>query len=344
MIQCVDGTRGLLQDARDFFVVLLSSAISRMGGENFGPSRSWPRNVNCVVKNQPFFVMCQSVRIKPAVNHLHRIMQLLVKEQGAVHTDTVFANGYKKNVYYTIKAQPFIVRLALQSNDDSSTQLDPDGVEVKLYYDVTPPKEVDEALRKPLSYLFKHRDKDTGHITLEVCISLLTTQVQGTLFILEFVYKQQDLTVSVMSEPIRVISKLRAHHKTKTKMVRKPSPRPSDDLCLAFHQMEEHAADLLDQLQILTSDRSRSSSLGDLSEHSSDRDREHGSLLASFMMFMRASQGIERQEQERRMKSILQGDAELSSSFSEMADLFQVCSLMETEGDGKHFTESNICL
>ncbi|PRP89107.1 hypothetical protein PROFUN_01827 [Planoprotostelium fungivorum] len=270
-------------------------------------------------------LMSVNPRTTPACSRTQRQrhMQLVLTEQRSLHTEILPDNGLRKAVHYVIKAQPFSIKRRLED----------ERLRLRLFYDISPPKEVDTINRKPMTYEFKESTEEES--TVDVCIHILSTQVQGALFFIEFTYSSPRGILMTRSSLIRVVSKLRVDTK--------PKPNSNAWVQLAISRLEDTASQIAKDLQNISGYRCREQQTQkkrDIEDQPKVRPnkiklfaepqetkRSEGKLLSTFRDFNLLSQGIDRAEQEERLRTLLEEDPTLTPPFHEFAQLFQACSM-----------------
>eukprot|EP01129_Flabellula_baltica_P014774 TRINITY_DN717_c0_g1_i3.p1 TRINITY_DN717_c0_g1~~TRINITY_DN717_c0_g1_i3.p1 ORF type:complete len:354 (+),score=85.52 TRINITY_DN717_c0_g1_i3:61-1062(+) len=133
------------------------------------------------------------------------IPAITITKQHSLFEEIVVKNGCKKNVNYIVKNTPFTIDYSLVNM--------PVGVNFKnarvccsLLYDLKSKKEVDFITKKPLEYVV-HPSDDGETCTIEFRVKVLTTQLEGSFFLINTVFEKGDLKVSVESQSIKAVSK-----------------------------------------------------------------------------------------------------------------------------------------
>eukprot|EP01133_Synstelium_polycarpum_P002919 gene2919-3356_t len=149
-------------------------------------------------------------------------------------------NGVQKNVHVVVKNNPFILTLSLLDPTLNFHQLSP---EVQLVYDSENLKEVDSATMKPLEYKTR-ANEDGDQLTVELRIKVLSSQLEDMLFrarvrIIDPRTRKDIPSLSVVTHPIRVVSKPDQVKKKAKKRKRAPTDSLMDTLNRIEHQQKE---------------------------------------------------------------------------------------------------------
>lgn len=131
-------------------------------------------------------------------------------KQTSLSCDRFCDNGTEKNLHYVIKNNEFSVLVELP--DDVKTQTFSQlSLEANLLYDCSPkPKEVLQVRQRPYKYKGIVERGDPRKCTLQVSISILSSQHEDMNFVLEIKAKDtttNSIVASGFSEPVQVISK-----------------------------------------------------------------------------------------------------------------------------------------
>ena len=145
--------------------------------------------------------------ISPAHNTHHTMLKdvhLVISQQGSLEQEKVYKNGASKNVHAVIKNIPFQFELATSSPSFSFHKAPP--VEAKLLYDCAgSEKTVDFVKAAPLEYACKISPKGDS-VTVDMKLSVLSSQHEDMFFLVKFSFKGNS-TASIISDPIKVVSK-----------------------------------------------------------------------------------------------------------------------------------------
>jgi hypothetical protein len=154
----------------------------------------------------------QIVRPKPTPlfssfpSYLFEIMAkstMIVIKQGSLHQDKTSKNGVTKNMHMVVKNTPFCITVG---SSDSSFDFSTAKMEASLLYDSEERKAVPFLQKLPLEY-FTHLNASGDQVTVEFRIKVLTSQYEGSLFLLKIEATNDKGTISTISESIKVVSK-----------------------------------------------------------------------------------------------------------------------------------------
>lgn len=138
------------------------------------------------------------------------ISSLKFLKQTSLSVDRFSDNGVEKNLHYVIKNNEFSVVVELPDNVEN-TNFNRLAIEAQLLYDCSPkPKEVLQVRQKPYKYKGIVERGDPRKCTLQVSISILSSQHEDMNFLLEIKAKDSETNKVVatgFSEPVQVISK-----------------------------------------------------------------------------------------------------------------------------------------
>ncbi|EGC33818.1 hypothetical protein DICPUDRAFT_98447 [Dictyostelium purpureum] len=166
--------------------------------------------------------------------------RIVITQQTCLVEEKFSKNGVQKNVHVVVKNNPFLLTLSLLDNSLNFHQLTP---EVQLVYDSESLKEVDSATVKPLEY--KTRANEEGdQLTIELRIKVLSSQLEDMLFrakvkIVDPRTRKETQGLSVITHPIRVVSKPDQVKKKAKKRKRAPTDSLMDTLNRIEHQQKE---------------------------------------------------------------------------------------------------------
>ncbi|KAF2075675.1 hypothetical protein CYY_002988 [Polysphondylium violaceum] len=166
--------------------------------------------------------------------------RISITQQTCLVEEKFSKNGVQKNVHVVVKNNPFILTLTLLDSSLNFHQLTP---EVQLVYDSESLKEVDSATVKPLEY--KTRANEEGdQLTVELRIKVLSSQLEDMLFrakvkIVDPRTRKEMSGLSVITHPIRVVSKPDQVKKKAKKRKRAPTDSLMDTLNRIEHQQRE---------------------------------------------------------------------------------------------------------
>eukprot|EP01092_Planopodium_desertum_P012854 TRINITY_DN6095_c0_g1_i1.p1 TRINITY_DN6095_c0_g1~~TRINITY_DN6095_c0_g1_i1.p1 ORF type:complete len:317 (-),score=17.24 TRINITY_DN6095_c0_g1_i1:212-1162(-) len=148
--------------------------------------------------------------------------ELTLLYQEAPATEKFAKNGTTKNVNLVVKKVPFTIIIGSKG---STVDFNVSHIAAMLIYDHPDRKEVDFVKTAPIEYETDIA-KDGKKVTILMKILVLSSQLEGSFFLLKFHAKDSfnpaAPSLSVMSEPIRVVSK---PSQLKVKEKRKRQPR-----------------------------------------------------------------------------------------------------------------------
>lgn len=198
---------------------------------------------------------------------------LVMLRQNSLSVEQVYKNGISKRVHVVVKNHPFLLQVGLSGPSYQGQRLDFHRfpVEARLVYDCDQFKEVAFVKMKPIE--FKSNVNDRGdQVTVEIRPKVLTSQLEDMLFRVKIVVldpTKPHQHYSVLSEPVRVVSKPEQVKKKKAPAAPKPKKeiekkqpeepkRPVEEL-LAEHlaKIESNVNQQEVLLNILTSRTSR---------------------------------------------------------------------------------------
>lgn len=139
-------------------------------------------------------------------------------------------------MHVVVKNQPFLVQVGMSSNSSLEAQafdFKKASLEARLLYDCDQLKEVDFVKLKPLEYKCHASDFDRGdQITVELKLKVLSSQLEDMFFRIRFtalhpVTKQPVPSLTVVSEPIKVVSKPDQVRKKKSSSSVSSQPPPT---------------------------------------------------------------------------------------------------------------------
>eukprot|EP01113_Clastostelium_recurvatum_P015557 TRINITY_DN1869_c0_g1_i3.p1 TRINITY_DN1869_c0_g1~~TRINITY_DN1869_c0_g1_i3.p1 ORF type:complete len:461 (-),score=142.85 TRINITY_DN1869_c0_g1_i3:59-1441(-) len=186
--------------------------------------------------------------------------RLVITQQTCLVEEKFSKNGIQKNVHVVVKNNPFLLTLALLDKSLNFQQL---TTEVQLVYDCPSLKEVDFVKLKPLEW--KTRPNEEGdQLTVELRIKVLTSQLEDMFFrvkvkVVDPRTRKEFPHLSVLTHPIRVVSKPDQVRKKIKKRKRAPTDSLMDTLQRLEAQQRDHQR-MLKKLCIFTVDDSSSSS------------------------------------------------------------------------------------
>lgn len=134
-------------------------------------------------------------------------------KQTSLSVDRFSDNGVEKNLHYVIKNNEFsiVVELPNTINNIKHSSFNQLSVEAQLMYDCSPkPKEVLQVRQKPYKYKGIIDRDDPRKCTLQVSISILSSQHEDMNFLLKILVKDSianNIIAIGFSEPVQVISK-----------------------------------------------------------------------------------------------------------------------------------------
>eukprot|EP01132_Coremiostelium_polycephalum_P011332 gene11332-13876_t len=166
--------------------------------------------------------------------------RISITQQTCLVEEKFSKNGVQKNVHVVVKNNPFLLTLSLLDSSLNFHQLSP---EVQLVYDSESLKEVDSATVKPLEY--KTRANEEGdQLTVELRIKVLSSQLEDMLFrakvkIVDPRTRKELHGLTVVTHPIRVVSKPDQVKKKAKKRKRAPTDSLMDTLNRIEHQQKE---------------------------------------------------------------------------------------------------------
>eukprot|EP00005_Dracoamoeba_jomungandri_P001331 CAMPEP_0174253062 /NCGR_PEP_ID=MMETSP0439-20130205/2438_1 /TAXON_ID=0 /ORGANISM="Stereomyxa ramosa, Strain Chinc5" /LENGTH=281 /DNA_ID=CAMNT_0015333873 /DNA_START=56 /DNA_END=898 /DNA_ORIENTATION=- len=124
---------------------------------------------------------------------------IVITKQNSEEQDKIRKNGKIKNVHAVIKNHNFQITLSC----DMENFFLHSSVECTLLYDcVGPEKPVNFIRKSPLNYDCKP-SMDGKTVTVDMCITILSSQHENMLFVIKF----SSSGSTVLSEPIKVVSK-----------------------------------------------------------------------------------------------------------------------------------------
>eukprot|EP01113_Clastostelium_recurvatum_P014038 TRINITY_DN1759_c0_g1_i2.p1 TRINITY_DN1759_c0_g1~~TRINITY_DN1759_c0_g1_i2.p1 ORF type:complete len:576 (+),score=151.00 TRINITY_DN1759_c0_g1_i2:126-1853(+) len=131
--------------------------------------------------------------------------KLEIIKQDAVAVENGFDGGRQQHVHVVVKNQPFNI---LISSAGKTFNFQHAQINAKLYYDYNPPKAVDFIQHEPLQY--SSTSNNGTDISVEVKISILSSQHQGSLFVVILTITDTVTMEShcIASFPIRIVSKV----------------------------------------------------------------------------------------------------------------------------------------
>lgn len=161
--------------------------------------------------------------------------KLVIIEQTCLLEEKFSKNGVQKNVHVVVKNNPFTLTLALVDKHFNFNQVSAD---IQLVYDCASLKEVDFVKLKPMD--FKAKPSDEGdQLSIELRIKVLTSQLEDMFFRVKVTLvdprTQKEMPqYSVLSHPIRVVSK----PDQVKKKIKKRKRAPTDNLMDTLNRIE----------------------------------------------------------------------------------------------------------
>jgi hypothetical protein len=161
--------------------------------------------------------------------------QLLLASQESLEQETVSKNGVQKNVHAVIKNQPFRITLKLVGAN-AQLNFHKYNIEATLVYDTDAAKAVDFVRKNPVEYETTVSDNFAGisdQVAVLMRLSVLSSQHEDMFFRVRFTLKCGKTALTVLSEPIKVVSKPAQLKKNKEPRKRKRSPNDKINEALA---------------------------------------------------------------------------------------------------------------
>ncbi len=167
--------------------------------------------------------------------------KIVLLEQSSLAEERFSKNGVQKNVHIVVKNTPFVIALA--SKDLDHFNFKNALIDVQLVYDTTSFKEVESVKMKPIESKLKHSDSGDV-VNIEIRIKVLTSQLEDMFFrvriaALDPITKSILPQYSILSHPIRVISKPDQLLKKTKKRKRAPTENLIDMLDRIEEQQKE---------------------------------------------------------------------------------------------------------
>eukprot|EP00029_Vermamoeba_vermiformis_P012811 TRINITY_DN776_c0_g1_i1.p1 TRINITY_DN776_c0_g1~~TRINITY_DN776_c0_g1_i1.p1 ORF type:complete len:360 (+),score=92.81 TRINITY_DN776_c0_g1_i1:81-1082(+) len=128
---------------------------------------------------------------------------MIIVKQGSLHQDKTSKNGVTKNMHMVVKNTPFCITVG---SSDGKFDFSAAKMEASLLYDSEERKPVPYLQKLPLEY-FTHLNATGTEVTIEFRVKILTSQYEGSLFLLKIDAINSKGTVTAISEPIKVVSK-----------------------------------------------------------------------------------------------------------------------------------------
>jgi len=153
---------------------------------------------------------------------------LVIVKQGSLATETLSKNGLQKKVHVVVKNQPFVVLLGI-AGSEVPVSMDKYTLEPRLLYDNEIMKEVDFVKHKPLEMVKTMPGESGEQINMELKLKVLTSQLEDMLFRIRFnAYEiEGNKRFTIVSEPIKVVSKPEQVKKSNKKQASITQPHPS---------------------------------------------------------------------------------------------------------------------
>jgi len=138
-------------------------------------------------------------------------MQLIVSKQDSLYLEKLVKNGAQKEVHYVVKNAPFTIQYKIENFDEKSAyNFHKSKIECQLLYDVKPPRPVDYVNKKPMDYVI-HSNERGDECTVEFRIKVLTTQLEGSLFLIKAtLWNSKDNkkdSIECLSKCVKTVSK-----------------------------------------------------------------------------------------------------------------------------------------
>jgi hypothetical protein len=151
---------------------------------------------------------------------------MIVVKQGSLHQDKTSKNGVTKNMHMVVKNTPFTITVG---SSDGKFDFSAAKMEASLLYDSEDRKPVPFLQKLPLEY-FTHINATGDQVTIEFRIKVLTSQYEGSLFLLKISATNDKHTITTVSESIKVVSKpeqIRRLKQTTTTQVKSETLAPA---------------------------------------------------------------------------------------------------------------------
>jgi len=135
-------------------------------------------------------------------------MELCIIKQDALYLEKLTKNGGSKDVHYVVKNTPFVIQYNIKNwSEGANFNFNKCKVDCTLLYDMNPPKDVDYISKKPMEYVI-HPSKVGNDCSIEFRVKVLTTQLEGSLFLIKTKLIGYDGSVlELNSRPIKTVSK-----------------------------------------------------------------------------------------------------------------------------------------
>jgi len=135
-------------------------------------------------------------------------MELYIVKQESLYLEKLVKNGGSKDVHYVVKNTPFTIHYEIKNFDEgSSFNFNKCKVKCSLMFDMNPPKDVDSISKKPMEYVI-HPTKGGNECAIEFRVKVLTTQMEGSLFLIKTTLVGSDGKVlEAITLPIQSVSK-----------------------------------------------------------------------------------------------------------------------------------------
>jgi len=136
-------------------------------------------------------------------------MEIQILKQEALYLEKLVKNGGSKEVHYVVKNTPFMIQYGFKNSGDggNSFNFSKCKVDCSLLYDMNPPKPVDFISKKPMEYVI-HPSQNGSECSIEFRVKVLTTQLEGSLFLIKTRLTSPDGSViENISRSVKTVSK-----------------------------------------------------------------------------------------------------------------------------------------
>jgi hypothetical protein len=171
--------------------------------------------------------------------------KLVIAEQTCLLEEKFSKNGVQKNVHVVVKNTPFTITLVLLDKQvNPMINFNNFTADVQLVYDCPTLKEVDFVKLKPMDFKLKPNE-DGDQLSVEIRIKVLTSQLEDMFFRVRIALvdpqTMQEVSplFTVLSHPIRVVSKPDQVKKKIKKRKRAPTDNLMDTLARIEAQQKE---------------------------------------------------------------------------------------------------------